>query len=220
MSVRPRRRHRKAPTVMARPIKKERGKPRSSLYCLLAAYLRPLPAAKQTLDRLDRLVSGGGGAGRSHRSGRRRSHGSGERTIHWMEVLAGGVESAGADEESSLLPQALRDRTAASEAAQIRVRVIFIQTSPVSKGLEGNFLHLTGSDPIGVHTLITTGIKSGFHASALPSNYQATTYRLSPAAAVVEDRSPAGRSTVASFRRGIREITGRIAAPDHPSSPK
>jgi hypothetical protein len=52
---------------------------------------------------------------------------------------AGGVESAGADEESSLLPQALRDRTAASEAAQIRVRVIFIQTSPVSKGLEGNF---------------------------------------------------------------------------------
>jgi hypothetical protein len=135
-------------------------------------------------------------------------------------AAAGGVESAGADEESSLLPQALRDRTAASEAAQIRVRVIFIQTSPVSKGLEGNFLHLTGSDPIGVHTLITTGIKSGFHASALPSNYQATTYRLSPAAAVVEDRPPAGRSTVASFRRGIREITGRIAAPDHPSSPK
>jgi len=48
-------------------------------------------------------------------------------------AAAGGVESAGADEESSLLPQALRDRTAASEAAQIRVRVIFIQTSPVSR---------------------------------------------------------------------------------------
>lgn len=101
-------------------------------------------------------------------------------------AAAGGVESAGADEESSLLPQALRDRTAASEAAQIRVRVIFIQTSPVL-GLEGNFLHLTGSDPIGVHKLITTGIKSGFHASALPSNYQATVYRLSPGAVVVED---------------------------------
>ncbi len=49
-------------------------------------------------------------------------------------AAAGGVESAGADEESSLLPQALSDRTAASEAAQIRVRVIFIRTSPVSKG--------------------------------------------------------------------------------------
>jgi hypothetical protein len=48
-------------------------------------------------------------------------------------AAAGGVESAGADEESSLLPQALSDRTAASEAAQIRVRVIFIQTSPGSR---------------------------------------------------------------------------------------
>jgi hypothetical protein len=53
--------------------------------------------------------------------------------------------------------------------------------------LEGNFLHLTGFDPIGVHKLITTGIKSGFHASALPSNCQATMYRLSLATAVVED---------------------------------
>jgi len=42
-------------------------------------------------------------------------------------AAAGGVESAGAEAESSLLPQALRDRTAASVAAQIRVRVIFIQ---------------------------------------------------------------------------------------------
>lgn len=83
-------------------------------------------------------------------------------------AAAGGVASgAGVEAESSLLPQALRDRTAASEAAQIRVRVIFIQTSPVS-GLEGNFLHLTGFEPIGVHKLITTGIKNGFHASALP----------------------------------------------------
>jgi hypothetical protein len=120
-------------------------------------------------------------------------------------AAAGGVESAGADEASSLLPQALRDRTAASEAAQIRVRVIFIQTSPVSKGWKEIFLHLTGSDPIGVHTLITTGIKSGFHASALPSNCQATTYRLSPAAAVVEDRPPAGRSAVAPFRQSLWE---------------
>jgi hypothetical protein len=54
-------------------------------------------------------------------------------------AAAGGVASgAGVEAESSLLPQALRARTAASEAAQSRVRVIFIQTSPVS-GLEGKF---------------------------------------------------------------------------------
>jgi hypothetical protein len=43
-------------------------------------------------------------------------------------AAAGGVASgAGVEAESSLLPQALRARTAASEAAQIRVRVIFIR---------------------------------------------------------------------------------------------
>jgi len=53
-------------------------------------------------------------------------------------AAAGGVESAGAEAESSLLPQALRDRTAAKEAAQIRVRVIFIRHLHFT-GLEGNF---------------------------------------------------------------------------------
>jgi hypothetical protein len=45
-------------------------------------------------------------------------------------AAAGGVASgAGVEAESSLLPQALKARTAASEAAQSRVRVIFINIS-------------------------------------------------------------------------------------------
>jgi hypothetical protein len=61
--------------------------------------------------------------------------------------------------------------------------------------LEENFLHLTGLEPIGVHKLITTGIKNGFHAFGAAVKRQATVYRLSPANAVVDGWLLAGQST-------------------------